>query len=332
MTYDLTPDLIGRDLPTAVVGRPLVVHAQVGSTNDLVRQQARAGQPEGLVVLAEEQTAGRGRMGRGWAAPPGSSLLLSLLLRPDWLLPADSFALTMLAGVALCEAVEQAAPLRAALKWPNDLMLPVAGASEPALRKSAGILSEIELAGDQIAWVVVGMGVNVNWAPQGFVDGRDLAEVGCSCGWTSATPCCARAGARSCSTPGAAASRRWGSLWTSGSRSASCAAPPRASSRRARYSCATRLASSIPSWPAMWMCERGRSGRAEGAEGPGGNMTAKTQRWLAPGALILGLALAACGPAGPSSQPPAASATAAPAATTPPTAQPTIAPAAPPDP
>ncbi|HEX9370836.1 MAG TPA: biotin--[acetyl-CoA-carboxylase] ligase [Roseiflexaceae bacterium] len=180
MTYDLTPDLIGRDLPTAVVGRPLVVHAQVGSTNDLVRQQARAGQPEGLVVLAEEQTAGRGRMGRGWAAPPGSSLLLSLLLRPDWLLPADSFALTMLAGVALCEAVEQAAPLRAALKWPNDLMLPVAGASEPALRKSAGILSEIELAGDQIAWVVVGMGVNVNWAPQGFVDGRDLAEVATS--------------------------------------------------------------------------------------------------------------------------------------------------------
>jgi SAM-dependent methyltransferase len=67
-----------------------------------------------LVILADEQTAGRGRMGRGWVAPPGSSLLMSLLLRPSWMSPDDSFTLTMMAGVALCEAVEQAAPLLAA--------------------------------------------------------------------------------------------------------------------------------------------------------------------------------------------------------------------------
>src|SRR5690349_3053329 len=177
---DLTPEQIHSTLASTIVGRAIEHYAQVGSTNDLIRQQARAGHPEGLVILADEQTAGRGRLGRAWAAPPGSSLLMSLLLRPTWLAPADAFSLTMLAAVALCEAVEQATPLSAALKWPNDLLLPVRSAAGPELRKAAGILSEIELDGDQIAWVVIGIGVNVGWSPTGVVDGRDLAEVATS--------------------------------------------------------------------------------------------------------------------------------------------------------
>jgi BirA family biotin operon repressor/biotin-[acetyl-CoA-carboxylase] ligase len=176
----LTPELIQHDLRTTIVGRAVEHYTQTASTNDLVRQQARAACAEGLVVLAEEQTAGRGRLDRGWAAPAGSSLLMSLLLRPSWLPPADAFALTMLAAVALCEAVEQVAPLAARLKWPNDLMLPVAALAAPTLRKAAGILSEIELAGDRIAWVAIGIGVNVNWAPSGKVDERDLAVVATS--------------------------------------------------------------------------------------------------------------------------------------------------------
>jgi BirA family biotin operon repressor/biotin-[acetyl-CoA-carboxylase] ligase len=175
----LTPDLIQSDLPTTIVGRAVEHYTRTASTNDLVRQQARAARAEGLVVLAEEQTAGRGRLDRGWAAPAGSSLLMSLLLRPSWLPPADSFALTMLAAVGLCEAVEQVAPLHARLKWPNDLMLSVAAVAAP-LRKAAGILSEIELAGDQIAWVAIGIGVNVNWSPSGIVGERDLAEIATS--------------------------------------------------------------------------------------------------------------------------------------------------------
>ncbi|GAB4207878.1 MAG: biotin--[acetyl-CoA-carboxylase] ligase [Roseiflexaceae bacterium] len=171
-----TPDLPARfaqELGTALVGRTLEYHQQVGSTNDLVRTQAAAGAPEGLVILAEEQVAGRGRQGRGWSAPPGSSLLLSLLLRPVWLAPEAGFALTMLAGVALCEAVEQVAlPLQAALKWPNDLMLP---GPDGTLRKSAGVLSEVCIEQERITWVAVGMGVNVAWSPAGVVDGRDLA-------------------------------------------------------------------------------------------------------------------------------------------------------------
>jgi BirA family biotin operon repressor/biotin-[acetyl-CoA-carboxylase] ligase len=181
MIEDLTPDHIQHNLHSTIVGRAIEHYAQAGSTNDLARRQARAGRPEGLVILADEQTAGRGRMGRAWAAPPGSSLLLSLLLRPTWLAPAEAFSLTMLTGVALCEAVDQVTP-RAALKWPNDLLLPVQTAAVPTLRKAAGILSEIELAGDRIAWVVIGIGVNVSWSPAGIVDGRDLAEVATSVG------------------------------------------------------------------------------------------------------------------------------------------------------
>jgi BirA family biotin operon repressor/biotin-[acetyl-CoA-carboxylase] ligase len=188
MKEELTPEQISRDLRTAVVGRSIECYPQVMSTNDIVRERARAGQPEGLLVLAEEQTVGRGRLGRGWAAPPGSSLLLSLLLRPGWLPPADAFALTMLAGVALCEAVEEATPVQATLKWPNDLLLPVRGVAGPTLRKAAGILSELELAGLHVAWVVIGIGVNVNWSPHGQVDGRDLAEVATSVGAAAGQP------------------------------------------------------------------------------------------------------------------------------------------------
>jgi BirA family biotin operon repressor/biotin-[acetyl-CoA-carboxylase] ligase len=184
----LTPDLIQHDLPTAIIGRGVEHYAHITSTNDLARQRALGGQAEGLVVLAEEQAAGRGRLDRGWAAPAGSSLLISLLLRPSWLPPADSFALTMLAGVALCEAVDQVTPLHATLKWPNDLLLPSGAEGVPAPRKAAGILSEIELADERIAWVVIGMGVNVNWSPSGVVDGYDLAETATSVGAAAGRP------------------------------------------------------------------------------------------------------------------------------------------------
>ena len=179
-TDDLALDALRSDLPTAIVGRPLLFYECLGSTNDLAKERARAGAAEGLVVLADEQTTGRGRQGRAWAAPPGSSLLMSLLLRPAWLPPADTFALTMLAGAALCEAVEQVAPVRTALKWPNDLLLPARPGAPPATHKAAGILCECELAGDRIEWVVIGIGVNVNWVPAGQVDGRDLAQVATS--------------------------------------------------------------------------------------------------------------------------------------------------------
>ena len=188
MRDDLTPERIQHKLDSTIVGRAVEHYSRVGSTNDLMRQHARAGRPEGLVIVADEQTAGRARMGRASAPPTGSTLLLSLLLRPSWLAPAEAFSLTILASLALCEAVEQVAPLRAALKWPNDLLLSVRIAAGPTLRKAAGILSEIALDRDRITWVVIGIGVNVGWSPAGIVDGRDLAEVATSVGAAAGQP------------------------------------------------------------------------------------------------------------------------------------------------
>ena len=144
---------IEQALTTRRLGHPVVYLERIGSTNDVVLQRAAAGAPEGLLVLAEEQTAGRGRQDRTWWAPPGSSLLMSLLLRPP--IPAARAAqLTMCLGLAAAEGVEQISGLRPGLKWPNDLLLDG--------RKLAGMLTELRLSGDQVAYAVLGLGLNVN--------------------------------------------------------------------------------------------------------------------------------------------------------------------------
>jgi BirA family transcriptional regulator, biotin operon repressor / biotin---[acetyl-CoA-carboxylase] ligase len=151
-------------------------YPQVGSTNDLAKQAARAGAPAMLALVADAQTAGRGRMGRAWIAPPGANLTASVILRPT--LPArDCFLYTMLSGLAVCEAVEGLADRydgRLLLKWPNDVL---AEGADARPRKLAGILSEAHIQGEQIGWLVLGIGVNVRWSPTGVVDGRDLGDV-----------------------------------------------------------------------------------------------------------------------------------------------------------
>jgi len=130
-----------------------IVHAQeVGSTNDVVAARAAAGAREGLVVVADAQRAGRGRMGRTWFSPPGSGLYVSVLLRP----PAAAVPLLTLAGgVALCEAVRAQTGLGVVIKWPNDLLTP------DGTRKLAGILVEGAAAGPQFQHVVFGYGINL---------------------------------------------------------------------------------------------------------------------------------------------------------------------------
>src|SRR5687768_132907 len=109
------------ELQTELVGAELRFLKSTGSTNDLLKAAARAGAAEGLVLVADEQIAGRGRRGRSWTAPPGSSLLLSVLLRPGWLPAADTFLLTMLAAVSAAEALQAESGVAVELKWPNDL-------------------------------------------------------------------------------------------------------------------------------------------------------------------------------------------------------------------
>lgn len=158
---DLSPATIAGTLRTGRFGRALHYFATAGSTNDIARELARSGAPEGTVVLAEEQTRGRGRLGRAWLAPPRSCLLLSLVLRPA-LAVEEAFRLTMLCSVAAAVAVERATGLRPELKWPNDLLL--------GGKKLAGLLSEASALGGRLEYAVVGIGLNVNFDPLVFPD------------------------------------------------------------------------------------------------------------------------------------------------------------------
>lgn len=157
---------------TLVQGPSLVAgvewHAEVASTQERALAAARDGAPEMHLVLADTQTAGRGRHGRTWQAPPGTSLLASCVLRPA--APSGVHALLpLLAGVALAEVAERYCP-QVALKWPNDLLL---GGC-----KGAGILAETAPGGV----VVLGVGVNVDWRgqprPADAPDATSLAEAG----------------------------------------------------------------------------------------------------------------------------------------------------------
>jgi BirA family transcriptional regulator, biotin operon repressor / biotin---[acetyl-CoA-carboxylase] ligase len=137
--------------------------AETGSTNDDVLALARAGAPEGTVVVADAQHAGRGRLGRVWQAPPGSSLLLSVLLRPP-LPPQQAHLAAVAVACAAVEACTAVAGIQPEIKWPNDLLLP----ARPGQRggKVGGILSESIIEGDRLDAVVVGLGLNVNWPPE----------------------------------------------------------------------------------------------------------------------------------------------------------------------
>jgi BirA family biotin operon repressor/biotin-[acetyl-CoA-carboxylase] ligase len=150
----------------------------VGSTNDVVREWLTAGTPEVCLVVADEQTAGRGREGRSWVAPAGAALLLSLGFRPTWLAPDRAWRLAAIVSLAMAEAAERVAglaPGTIALKWPNDLVIATQASpgEEPAaahatVRKLAGLLGETDGLGTADPRAVVGLGINVDWAAAEF--------------------------------------------------------------------------------------------------------------------------------------------------------------------
>lgn len=157
--------------------RNLVALPCTTSTNDVAKEMAHRGAPEGTVVVADEQTAGRGRMERRWSAPPGTCLLCSILFRPS-MVPSQVNRLTMLCSMAAADAIEDVAGLEVSLKWPNDLVV-----RSPNWRKLAGILTETGLEGERVAFVVVGIGVNVNVSAEVLPDLAPnatsiLAEIG----------------------------------------------------------------------------------------------------------------------------------------------------------
>ena len=147
-------------------------HDEIGSTNTELLDRARRGASEGAVLIADLQTAGRGRRGRRWSAPPGTSLMMSVLLRPPPgpLPPARAALVTGAMALAAIDACEQTSGVRPRLKWPNDLVIvgsadPDAADHGPARgdRKLAGILAESISTGGVLSALVVGMGLNTGW-------------------------------------------------------------------------------------------------------------------------------------------------------------------------
>jgi BirA family biotin operon repressor/biotin-[acetyl-CoA-carboxylase] ligase len=142
--------------------------ASVASTNDIVRGWLAQGEPEICVAVADEQTAGRGRSGRTWTAPPGRGLLVSLGFRPTWLAPDRVWRLAASVSLAMAQAAEEAAALpdgSVRLKWPNDLVIVSDGSS---VRKLGGILGETDGLGTDDPLAVVGIGLNADWPAADF--------------------------------------------------------------------------------------------------------------------------------------------------------------------
>lgn len=161
----LTPAALQRHLRSAVFGHRIVYYPTIGSTNDRALELAAAGEPEGVVVLAEEQTGGRGRRDRSWDSRARLGIYVSVILRPE--APATRAPLfTFTAAVAVAEALRDACRLTTGIKWPNDV---VAGR-----RKIAGILGETRGSDPQIREMVMGIGVNVNQRAEDF--GAGLLE------------------------------------------------------------------------------------------------------------------------------------------------------------
>ncbi|HEY4715802.1 MAG TPA: biotin--[acetyl-CoA-carboxylase] ligase [bacterium] len=133
--------------------RDAVYYKNTDSTNTVAVGMASRGAVEGTVVVAESQTAGRGRLGRMWVSPPGNNIYISAILRPD-MPPYISPQITLVAGVAVARTVEKVTGIRAGIKWPNDLLLNG--------KKFCGILTEMNSESDKINFIVLGIGVNLN--------------------------------------------------------------------------------------------------------------------------------------------------------------------------
>jgi BirA family biotin operon repressor/biotin-[acetyl-CoA-carboxylase] ligase len=141
-------------LVTNRLGKIIHYFSAIDSTNLYARRLAEQGAPEGEVVIAESQTQGRGRLGRPWVSPPYVNLYFSVILRPQ-LPPSHAPQITLMAAVALADAVAAFIPVAPAIKWPNDIL---AGG-----KKLAGILAESACHSDRVDFVILGIGVNINY-------------------------------------------------------------------------------------------------------------------------------------------------------------------------
>lgn len=150
---------IAYGLKTKMIGRRIYAYRSVRSTNDIAAELAQAGEPEGTIVTAEQQTKGRGRLGRSWHSPPGCGIYVSTILKPKFA-PGKAPGLAIMTSVALADAVSKFCQAQVNIKWPNDILING--------KKAAGILTELSAEKDKIDYVIVGVGVNVNHRADDF--------------------------------------------------------------------------------------------------------------------------------------------------------------------
>lgn len=158
-TGNLSKAGILSELNTETVGRNLVVLDKIDSTNNEAKRMAENGAAAGTLVISDSQTAGKGRRGRSWSSPDGSSIYMTLMMRPD-INPVKAPMLTLVAAMAVRKAVHEASGIQSMIKWPNDLVCNG--------KKICGILTEMSAEPDFINYVVIGIGINVNI--EGFPD------------------------------------------------------------------------------------------------------------------------------------------------------------------
>jgi BirA family biotin operon repressor/biotin-[acetyl-CoA-carboxylase] ligase len=152
-----------------LIGREVLFFSEIDSTNREAHDRAEKGAREGTVVIADSQSRGKGRRGRSWESPSGSNLYLSIILRP-LIPPPAAPQITLLAGIAAARALSGVSGLECRIKWPNDILL--------RGRKLAGILAEMEGKDSKVRFVILGVGVNVNWRREDFPD--DLRQTATS--------------------------------------------------------------------------------------------------------------------------------------------------------
>jgi BirA family transcriptional regulator, biotin operon repressor / biotin---[acetyl-CoA-carboxylase] ligase len=155
----ILPVEIGAGLACQRFGCRVFSYNSVGSTNHTAHDFAKAGMPEGTIVISDSQTKGRGRLGRTWHSSPGKGLYFSLILRPK-LLPAQTPGLSLIAGLAVIRAIYSITGQKMLMKWPNDIL--------SHDKKLAGILIELEAELDRVDYVVVGIGVNIGHEKKDF--------------------------------------------------------------------------------------------------------------------------------------------------------------------
>lgn len=146
-------------LTTKYIGQEITYYESVPSTQDVAHRLAHEGAKEGHVVIADEQTAGKGRLGRSWFSPSGTSISLSLIVRPN-IPPQEAPQLTLLAAVSVVLGIEKTTPLKCDIKWPNDILCNG--------KKVVGILTEIQSDPDAIHSVIIGIGINANHKKEHF--------------------------------------------------------------------------------------------------------------------------------------------------------------------